>query len=287
MSEISIGKNKEFSAITKLKSGSKSISLDKPLVMGILNLTNDSFYEGSRFSNPDSFLKQASKMINEGADILDIGAVSTRPFADDVSEVDELKRLLPAIKLIIEKFPQQFLSIDTWRSVVAKEAIDMGADMINDISGACFDENMPAIIAKYEKPFVIMHTKGDPKSMQINPSYKNVNQEILAFFESRIKLLNKFGIKQLILDPGFGFGKSVAHNYEILNQLGAFKIFGLPILAGLSRKSMINKVLKTTPNEALNGTTVLNTVALLNGANILRVHDVKEAKEAIKLISML
>jgi dihydropteroate synthase len=287
MSEISIGKNKEFSAITKLKSGSKSISLDKPLVMGILNLTNDSFYEGSRFSNPDSFLNQASKMINEGADILDIGAVSTRPFADDVSEADELKKLLPAIELISKKFPHQFLSIDTWRSVVAKEAIEMGADMINDISGACFDENMPVIIAKYKKPFVVMHTKGDPKSMQINPSYENVNEEILKFFKSRIKLLNEAGVEQLILDPGFGFGKSVAHNYEILKQLGAFKIFRLPILAGLSRKSMINKVLKTTPNEALNGTTVLNTIALLNGANILRVHDVKEAKEVIKLISML
>lgn len=287
MSEIPIGKNKEISSITKLKSGSKSLSLDKPLVMGILNITEDSFYEGSRFSRADELLKQATKMIDDGADILDIGAVSSRPFADDVTEQDEIKRLLPAIELLRNKFPNQFLSVDTWRSNVAQQAIDAGADMINDISGGCFDERMAETIAKYNKPFVIMHTKGDPKSMQINPEYVDVNAEILNFFKSRIKYFNDLGVKQLILDPGFGFGKTVEHNYEILKNLKRYKSLGLPVLVGLSRKSMINKVLKITPPEALNGTTSLNTVALLNGANILRVHDVKEAKEVIKLISLL
>ncbi len=287
MSEISMSKNKEFSPISKLKSSSKSISLDKPLVMGILNITNDSFYEGSRITNQDGLLKQASKMISEGADILDLGAVSTRPFADDVSETEELKRLLPGIELIRKNFPNQFLSIDTWRSSVAMQAINLGADIINDISGGCFDKKMPEIIARQNTAFVIMHTKGDPKNMQLNPTYEDVNQEIFDFFNKRIRYFNEAGADQLILDPGFGFGKTVAHNYEILKNLKSFKSFGFPILAGFSRKSMIHKVLDTNPSEALNGTTVLNTIALLNKANIVRVHDVKEAKEAIKLISML
>ncbi len=287
MSEISIGKNKEFSPITKLKSGSKLISFDKPLVMGILNITEDSFYEGSRFTKPDELLLQATKMIAEGADILDIGAVSTRPFADEVTAEEELKRILPAIELLRKEFPNQFLSVDTWRSEVAKKAIDAGADMINDISGGCFDKHMAETIAKYDKPFVIMHTKGDPKNMQVNPQYNDVNQEISDYFKSKIIQFNKLGAKQLILDPGFGFGKSVEHNYEILKNLKRYQAFGLPIMVGISRKSMINKILNTNPSESLNGTTALNTIALLKGANILRVHDVKEAKEVIKLISLL
>ena len=287
MSEICRSKNKEFSPISELKSEGKFISLDKPLVMGILNISPDSFYEGSRFPEAKSLIEQAQRMLNEGADILDVGAVSTRPFADDVSEQEELDRLLPIIKQLRKEFPKAFLSVDTWRSGVASEVIDAGADMINDISGGCFDEKMAKSIARYQKPYVIMHTMGDPKSMQINPHYENVVEDILAFFESRIKYFNDLGVDQLILDPGFGFGKTVEHNYEILRDLKEFQSFNLPILAGLSRKSMINKVLDTTPIEALNGTTVLNTVALINGANILRVHDVKAAKEAIKLLGQL
>jgi dihydropteroate synthase len=287
MSENFRGKNKEFSSISKLKSGSKLISLDKPLVMGILNISPDSFYKGSRFPEASHLLNQARLMISEGADILDIGAVSTRPFADEVNEEDELNRLLPAIQLLRKEFPDQFLSVDTWRSKVASEVIEAGADMINDISGGCFDEKMAITIAKYQKPFVIMHTKGDPKSMQLNPQYADVIQEIFDFFKSRIKLFKDLGVEQLILDPGFGFGKSVDHNYEILGKLKQLESFDLPILVGLSRKSMINKILQTAPEEALNGTTVLNTVALLNGANIIRVHDVKAARETIKLISQL
>lgn len=287
MSEISTGKNNEFSPITKLKSGSKLLTLDKPLVMGILNITEDSFYEGSRFSKPDTLLKEANKMVSEGADILDLGAVSTRPFADEVSEKEELEHLLPAIGIIQKNFPSHFLSIDTWRSDVARQAIELGADMINDISGGCFDKKMPKVIAKQNTAFVVMHTKGNPKSMQLNPTYEDVNQELFDFFSKRIQHFKEAGANQLILDPGFGFGKTVVHNFEILNKLKHFKSFGFPVLAGLSRKSMIYKVLKTDPIHALNGTTVLNTVALLNGANILRVHDVKEAKEVIKLISLL
>lgn len=287
MSEISIGKNNEFSSISKLKSGSKLICLDKPLVMGILNISPDSFYEGSRFPNAKEFLEQASKMIDEGVDILDIGAVSTRPYADDVSEAEELKRILPAVELIQNKFSDVFFSVDTWRSNVASETLKAGADMINDVSGGCYDEKMVEIIAKHQKPFVIMHSKGDPKNMQVNPAYKNVNADILEFFKLRIKHFEQAGVNQLILDPGFGFGKTVEHNYEILKNLNLYQEFGYPILVGVSRKSMINKVLNTKPSEALNGTTVLNTVALLNGAQILRVHDVKAAKEAIKLIKQL
>ena len=282
-----MGKNKEFSSIKELKSGSKLLSLDKPLVMGILNISPDSFYEGSRFPNSKELLVQASKMVEEGVDILDIGAISTRPFADEVSEEKELGRLRPALQMLRKEFTDLFISVDTWRSNVARISIEAGADIINDISGGCFDKKMAETVAPFKKPFIIMHTKGDPKSMQLNPQYDDVNKEIKDFFKERIQYFNHLGITQLIIDPGFGFGKTIMHNYEILKNLNQYQSFGLPILTGLSRKSMIYKVLGTSPMEALNGTTVLNTIALLNGARILRVHDVKAAKEAIKIISYL
>ena len=287
MSDISEGKNKEYSSIKELKSGSKLLPLDKPLVMGILNISPDSFYEGSRFPEAEDLLKKAELMIEEGADILDIGAVSTRPFAEEVSEQEELERLLPSLKKLRKEFPDLFISVDTWRSDIAKIVIEEGADIINDISGGCFDKKMAETIAHYKKPFVLMHTKGDPKIMQVAPSYKDVNQEIIAFFNKRIKYFYDLGVDQLILDPGFGFGKSLDHNYEIIKNLKQYQTFGLPLLAGVSRKSMVYKVLDITPSDALNGTTVLNTIALLNGANILRVHDVKAAKEAIKIVSRI
>ncbi|PKP34539.1 MAG: dihydropteroate synthase [Bacteroidetes bacterium HGW-Bacteroidetes-17] len=255
--------------------------------MGILNISPDSFYEGSRFPEAEDLLKKAELMIEEGADILDIGAVSTRPFAEEVSEQEELERLLPSLKKLRKEFPDLFISVDTWRSDIAKIVIEEGADIINDISGGCFDKKMAETIAHYKKPFVLMHTKGDPKIMQVAPSYKDVNQEIIAFFNKRIKYFYDLGVDQLILDPGFGFGKSLDHNYEIIKNLKQYQTFGLPLLAGVSRKSMVYKVLDITPSDALNGTTVLNTIALLNGANILRVHDVKAAKEAIKIVSRI
>jgi len=287
MSDISKGKNKEFSSIKELKSGSKLLSLDKPLVIGILNISPDSFYEGSRFPDVTDLLKQAEKMVGEGADILDIGAVSTRPFADEVSEQEELERLLPSLRKVRKEFPNLFISVDTWRSNIARIVIEEGADIINDVSGGCFDEKMAQTIAHYKKPFVLMHTKGDPKIMQVAPSYNDVNQEIMDFYTDRIKYFNDLGIDQLILDPGFGFGKSLEHNYQIIKHLKQYQSFELPILVGVSRKSMIYKLLEITPADALNGTTVLNTIALLNGANILRVHDVKAAKEAIKIVSRI
>jgi len=287
MSDISEGKNKEFSSIKELKSGSKLLSLNKPLVMGILNISPDSFYEGSRFPESEDLLKKARLMIEEGADILDLGAVSTRPFAEEVSEQEELGRLLPSLKKVRKEFPDLFISVDTWRSKIARAAIEEGADIINDVSGGCFDEKMVQTIAHFKKPFVLMHTKGNPKIMQIAPTYKDVNQEIMAFFNDRIKYFYDLGVDQLILDPGFGFGKSLDHNYEIIKNLKRYQTFGLPVLAGVSRKSMIYKALGITPSDALNGTTVLNTIALLNGANFLRVHDVKAAKEAIKIVSLI
>ncbi|MBU1014160.1 MAG: dihydropteroate synthase [Bacteroidetes bacterium] len=287
MSDISESKNKEFPSIIKLKSGSKLLALDKPLVMGILNISPDSFYEGSRFPESEDLLKKAGLMIEEGADILDLGAVSTRPFAEEVSEREELGRLLPSLRKVRKEFPDLFVSVDTWRSKIARAAIEEGADIINDVSGGCFDKKMAQTIAHYKKPFVLMHTKGDPKIMQVAPSYRYVNQEIMDFFNDRIKYFYDLGVDQLILDPGFGFGKSLDHNYEIIKNLKQYQTFGLPVLAGVSRKSMIYKALGITPSDALNGTTVLNTIALLNGANILRVHDVKAAKEAIKIVSRI
>jgi len=287
MIKNSVGKNKEFYPINALKSGSKLCSLDKPLVMGILNISPDSFYAGSRFTESGQLIKKASVMIEDGADILDIGAVSTRPFADEVSEEEELQRILPVIRQLVKIFPEVFISVDTWRSNVAKMVLESGADMINDISGGCFDPKMAETMAMFEKPFVIMHTKGDPKTMQINPSYSDINAEIKDYFTARIEHFQQLGIKQLILDPGFGFGKTIEHNYQILKSLKDYQIFGFPILAGVSRKSMIQKALNVSAEEALNGTTVLHTIALINGAKILRVHDVKEAVETIKIISRL
>lgn len=280
-------KNTEISAIKPLLSGSKSLSFDNPLVMGILNITPDSFYDGGKYRNMSEIQDRAGTMINEGADIIDIGAVSTRPNADDVSEKEELNRLIPVIESIRKLYPDIFISVDTWRSSVASFAAQSGADMINDISGGSFDKNMTATVAKLQLPFVVMHTKGNPKKMHDNPRYRNVVNEISNYFNKLIKNLTSEGISQIIIDPGFGFGKTIDHNYDILRNLRMFSAFGLPIMVGLSRKSMIYKTLDTTPDQSLNATTVTNTIALINGANMLRVHDVKEAVEAIKIVAKL
>ncbi len=275
-----------FSSKFLLKSNGKSLSLATPVVMGILNLTPDSFFDGRELNSAEELLKKADKFLNEGAAILDLGAVSSKPGAAEVSESEELRRLLPFLKLVRNTFPAVFISVDTFRSSVASAAAECGTDVINDISGGTADENMFKVVAAAKRPYIIMHMQGTPQTMQQNPQYKNVVKEVYNFLKKQSAKAKKAGIKQIILDPGFGFGKTVEHNYKLLSQFKKFEKLACPLLAGISRKSMINKVLKTAPDKALNGSTVLNTLALLNGANILRVHDVKEAVETIKLISV-
>ncbi len=274
----------KFSTETKLRSGTKTLDLKHPLVMGILNLTPDSFYDGSRHQNTQDLLKRAEKHISEGAVILDIGAVSTRPGATKISEKEESNRLLPSLHILRATFPEIWISVDTWRASIAKQCLNEGADMINDISGGSFDKTMPEIIAKNNTPYVLMHIKGKPQDMQQNPTYGDIVKEIEFFLKTQSKKFVDAGVKQLILDPGFGFGKTLEHNYHLLKHLDEFRKIGFPLMVGISRKSMIHKLLEINADEALNGTSVLNTLAIQNGAKILRVHDVKEAMETIKLI---
>lgn len=271
----------------KLRANGKTLKLAKPVVMGIINLTPDSFYDGGTINSPVQLLKKAEKQVDEGAAILDLGAVSTRPGASTVSLEEELRRLLPALKLIRNTFPKIFISVDTFRAPVALAAAELGADIINDISGGTHDLTMFKTVAKAKLPYVLMHMQGTPQTMQQNPRYKNVTKEVHGFFQRQIKKARTAGMKQIICDPGFGFGKTVKHNYTLLKNLAEFSKFNCPVLAGISRKSMVNKVLEVKSQDALTGTIVLNSVALLNGANILRVHDVKEAIEAIKLVNNL
>jgi len=260
------------------------IDFSTPKIMGILNLTPDSFYDGGSFTDNDSLLRKTEQMIQNGADIIDIGAVSTRPDADNVSVDEELKRIIEPIKLLSKAFPDTILSVDTYRANVAEKCIAVGAHIINDISGGTMDDYMFDTIAMLNVPYILMHIHGTPQTMQKQPITNNVIDIVKSFFQNAVTKLSALGVEDIILDPGFGFGKSLESNYTLLKNMGKVRINNLPILAGISRKSMINKVLNTTPNQALNGTTVLNTIALLNGANILRVHDAKEAKEVVKLL---
>ena len=260
------------------------LMIEKPIVMGILNITPDSFYSGSRIENKESILNEAEQMLNEGATILDIGGQSTRPGSTRLSAKEELEKVLPAIQLIKHQFPSCFLSIDTYHSAVAKEAVAAGVDMVNDISAGTMDEQMISTVAALNVPYIAMHMQGTPDTMQQNPSYENVTREVVDCFIKKTEQCNATGIKDIIIDPGFGFGKTIAHNFQLLRELEVFQILNYPLLAGLSRKSTIYKTLGTTAEEALNGTTVLNTIALQKGASILRVHDVKEAVEAITLV---
>jgi dihydropteroate synthase len=253
--------------------------------MGILNVTPDSFYDGGRYSNEESILIRVEQMIEEGAIIIDIGASSTRPGAKAIPVKEELSRLLPAIRSIRSHFPELFLSADTFRSEVAMEAVKAGADIINDIAGGDLDAAMFSTVAALRVPYVLMHMQGTPETMQLAPEYTDVTSEIASRFREKISLLEEAGVRQLILDPGFGFGKTVDHNYELLKNLSDFLSFGYPLMAGLSRKAMINKVLGTRPDTSLNGTTAANTIALMKGVSVLRVHDVREAAEAIKIVS--
>ena len=261
----------------------KQLSFEKAQVMAIINITPDSFYDGGRFSSVSDIIKNVERKISEGATIIDIGAVSSKPNGKEISVKDELVRLKQPLLLIRKEFPEIILSVDTYLASVAEFAIDMGADMINDISGGDLDEKMIDVIAKHQIAYIMMHMQGTPQNMQQNPTYDHVTKDIFSFFKKKLIQFQKRGIEKLIIDMGFGFGKTVEHNYQLLKELKEFKALHYPILVGLSRKSMINKVIHTTPETALTGTIVLNTIALQNGAKILRVHDVKEAKQAIDL----
>ncbi len=253
--------------------------------MGVINLTPDSFFSGSRFPSVRGALEQAGQLLAAGAGILDLGAMSTRPGSHEISAEEELERLLPALKAIRKAYPGAFISVDTYRAVVAEQAVTAGADMINDISGGSFDATMFETVARLKAPYVLMHTGGKPATMQENPVYGDVVEEVRSFFINIINELRKNGATQIVVDPGFGFGKTIEHNYRLLAGLHAFHGLGQGLMAGISRKSMINKILNIAPTEALNGSTVLNTIALLNGADILRVHDVSEAVECERLVS--
>lgn len=255
--------------------------------MGILNVTPDSFYDGGRFRNSSSIMRQVDQMLEEGATFIDVGAYSSKPNADEVSEVEELQRILPVVDLIIKNFPEVVLSIDTFRSKVAKQCINAGASLINDISAGHLDDTMLETVAKLKVPYIMMHMRGNPKTMQQQTNYDNLVKDMLSYFSERIAKAKALGIVDMIIDPGFGFAKTVEQNYELLNKLELLKMTDLPILVGVSRKSMIYKTLDTSADKALNGTTVLNTIALQKGTKILRVHDIKEAMECIKLTQQL
>ena len=258
------------------------LTLDRPLVMGILNLTPDSFYPGSRFDSTE-LLRHAEKMINDGADILDVGGQSSRPRSSRIPANEEWMRVADSIDQLHRHFPDTVISIDTFYATVARVAVEAGAAMINDISAGNEDEEMLTVAGKMNVPYICMHMKGTPQTMQQSPYYDHVVQEIIDFFIQKIQDCHAAGIKDMIIDPGFGFGKTIAHNFKILKELNTFKILGKPLMCGLSRKSTIYKTLGVPVEEAMNGTTVMNTIALTKGADILRVHDVKEAVEAVKL----
>lgn len=263
----------------------KLILIEKPLVMGILNLTEDSFYAESRTQNLEAIKSKASKMLSEGADILDIGAQSTRPGSARISAEEELKKLLPAIDMLVKLFPKIIISVDTYHSLVAKETIDVGASIVNDISAGDMDKNMLPTVAAMNVPYICMHMKGVPETMQHQSNYEDVTKEVLDYFIKKTDECKRAGINDVIIDPGFGFGKNISQNLLLLKNLAVFKMLDRPILTGLSRKSTIYKTLKIPVEESLNGTSVLNTIAVQNGASILRVHDVKEAKQVIDLMA--
>lgn len=264
------------------------MDLAKPQVMGILNVTPDSFYAGSRKQTETDIAERVHQIVDEGASIIDIGAYSSRPGAEHISAEEEMNRLRTGLKVIARECPEAVVSVDTFRADVARMCVEeYGAAIINDIAAGEMDAEMFATIARLGVPYIIMHMQGTPQNMQANPHYDNLLKEVFYYFSEKVQKLRDLGVKDIILDPGFGFGKTVEHNYELMSHLEEFSIFELPVLVGISRKSMIYKLLGSTPEEALNGTTALNTIALMKGANILRVHDVKAAVEAVKIVESL
>jgi len=280
-------KNTVFQQKKTLNAGGKLLDLSTPKVMGILNITPDSFYAGSRLETADDIIAQAQKHLSEGADILDIGAYSSRPGATDISVQEEIDRLLPAVEALKHRFPEAILSVDTFRAMVAKTAIEAGAHIINDISAGELDETMFSTVAKLRVPYILMHMKGTPQTMKGLNSYENLLEEVLCYFIEKLQQLKLLGLTDVVIDPGFGFAKDLHQNYKLMSQLDQFKVLGFPLLAGVSRKTMVYQAIGGTAKDALNGTTVLNTIALMKGARILRVHDVKEAVEAVKIVSQL
>ena len=271
-----------------INANGRLMDLSEPQVMGILNVTPDSFYAGSHGVTEGYIIDRIHQIMNEGASIIDIGACSTRPGADEVSIEEEMSRLRMGLELIRKHRPDAIVSVDTYRADVAKMCVEeYGAAIINDISAGQMDEQMFPTIARLGIPYIIMHMKGTPKDMQVNPQYDHFLKEVFYYFSEKVQRLRDLGVKDIIIDPGFGFGKTLEHNYELMNHLEEFALFELPLLVGISRKSMIYKHLSITPEEALNGTTTLNTIALLKGASILRVHDVREAMESIKIIQKM
>lgn len=268
-----------------LRCKGRLLVLDEPKVMGIINVTDDSFYAGSRVSHADAVLRKAETMLRDGAAILDIGGQSTRPGSERIPDDEELKRTIPAIESIAKHFPEAILSVDTFYSRLAREAVHAGASIVNDVSAGSLDTDLWTTVAALDVPYVLMHMQGEPQTMQQSPHYQNVVLEAFDFLNTKRKALQRAGVNDIIIDPGFGFGKTARHNFQILSQLSFFNQMDLPVMAGLSRKATVYKTLGITPEEALNGTTVLHTLALLNGATILRVHDVKEAVQAITLVN--
>lgn len=285
---ITTNANKFLKRKNTINLNGRLLDLSKPVVMGILNVTPDSFFDGGKYKTEKKVLKRAEEILEQGGSIIDIGAVTTQAGSEGISTKDEIDRLLPAVKAVRKEFPEAFISIDTYRSWVALKVIeDCGPCMVNDVSGGNFDVHMFDTVGKLGVPYVLMHMQGTPLKMQENPVYEDIIRDISMFFTDCVKKLTKAGVKDVIIDPGFGFGKTLEHNYELLNRLDSFKVFQLPLLVGVSRKSMIYKLLGSNPEEALNGTSVVNTLALMGGADILRVHDVREAAEAIRILNMV
>ena len=270
-----------------IKLKERLLDLSGPMIMGILNVTPDSFYDGGFYDNQKKVIDQVEKMINHGASIIDIGGYSSRPGADNISLEVELARVLPIVKLINERFSKILISIDTFRSDVAKQCVENGADIINDISGGSLDSKMFETVAKLNVPYIIMHMRGNPSNMMDKTDYENIIEEMENYFSKKIELAKSFGVNDIIIDPGFGFAKTTKQNFDILKNLTYLKKLDKPLLVGVSRKSMIYKTLNLSPIDSLNGSTVLHTISLLKGANIIRVHDVKEANECIRLVNEL
>lgn len=280
-----MAKYTSFSSSKVIKCSHNIIDFSTPIVMGILNLSSNSFFDGGKYNTNEKILRQCKKMIQEGAKIIDIGAHSSKPGSSPISEKQEILKIIPTVILIKQNFPEIILSVDTFRSNTAKESVKKGADIINDISAGELDDRMFRTIADLQIPYIIMHMEGIPSNMQKNPNYKNVLVEVFNYLKKKIKKLKDKGVRDIIIDPGFGFGKTISHNYTLLNNLNFFQKLNCPILVGISRKSMIYKVLDGSSKDALHGTSVAHTIALQNGANILRVHDVSEAIECIKIVN--
>lgn len=278
-------KDKIFHSKRTLKAAGKLFDLSTASVMGILNLTDDSFYDGGQHIQKENAVLKIGQMLDEGAAIIDIGAYSSRPGAQHISEAEEWNRLKMFLPIVNKEFPEAIISVDTFRADIAQKSIENGAHIINDISAGEMDKKMFDTIAKLQVPYIMMHMQGTPQNMQENPQYDCIQQDVFNYFKKKVKTLQEKGIKDIIIDPGFGFGKTVEHNYQLLNNMKDLQKLGLPILAGVSRKSMIYKLLESTPQEALNGTSVIHTLCLQQGASILRTHDIKEAMECIKIVN--